>query len=97
MPTNSSSTDRSPRWHAQPVDESLKTLSVSAGAGLSREEAERRLEQHGRNSLPPPKRRGPWVRFVMQFHNPLIFFKALLRTRRNCFGYLSLHYCHCWD
>ncbi len=73
MPNNSSSTDRSPRWHAQSVDETLETQSVSTGTGLSREEAERRLEQHGRNSLPPPKRRGPWLRFVMQFHNPLIY------------------------
>ncbi len=44
-----------------------------AGVGLSQQEAAARLERYGRNSLPPPKRRGPWLRFALQFHNPLIY------------------------
>ncbi len=31
------------------------------------------MDQYGRNSLPQPKRRGPWLRFALQFHNPLIY------------------------
>ncbi|WP_313952449.1 cation-transporting P-type ATPase [Accumulibacter sp.] len=62
-----------PLWHALPVARALHSLSVVAGVGLSQQEAAARLERYGRNSLPPPKRRGPWLRFALQFHNPLIY------------------------
>ena len=65
--------DHTPTWHAQPLNEVLHTLSVSANAGLSHHEATQRIEQYGRNSLPASKRRGPWLRFALQFHNPLIY------------------------
>ena len=32
-----------------------------------------RLEQHGRNELPPPPKRSAWLRFALQFHNLLIY------------------------
>ena len=51
----------------------MLALSVSASTGLNHKEAARRLGQYGRNSLPLPKRRGPWLRFALQFHNPLIY------------------------
>ncbi len=73
MPPHPSAAADSPAWHAQPFDEALHTLSVCAGTGLSRQEAVRRLAQYGRNSLPAPKRRGPWLRFAVQFHNPLLY------------------------
>ncbi|MDP2323266.1 MAG: cation-transporting P-type ATPase, partial [Gammaproteobacteria bacterium] len=62
-----------PAWHAQSVDEVSHAQSVVPGTGLDRQEAARRLEAYGRNSLPAPKRRGPWLRFAQQFHNPLIY------------------------
>ncbi len=62
-----------PSWHAQSVPEALLTLSVDAGSGLSGPEAARRLDRYGPNSLPAAKRRGPWLRFVLQFHNPLLY------------------------
>jgi len=55
------------------LDDALHTLSVTASTGLSGEEAARRLEQYGRNSLLASKRRGPWLRLALQFHNPLIY------------------------
>ena len=73
MPTQLSVPDHASVWHAQSSDDALRALSVSAGSGLSRQEAIRRLQQYGRNSLPTPKRRGPWLRLALQFHNPLIY------------------------
>jgi magnesium-transporting ATPase (P-type) len=40
--------------------------------GLSQAEAAARLARHGANRLPPPRRRGPLARFLLQFHNVLI-------------------------
>jgi magnesium-transporting ATPase (P-type) len=73
MPMNPPLPDQAPVWHAEPVETALTNLSVDAGTGLSHEEASRRLEQYGPNALPEVKRRSPWVRFALQFHNPLIY------------------------
>jgi magnesium-transporting ATPase (P-type) len=50
----------------------LETLD-SSKMGLSADEARDRLNRHGPNALPPQKRRGPWLRFLLQFHTPLIY------------------------
>jgi len=73
MTTQPSAPDQSSVWYAQPVVEALHAQSVVASTGLAREDAARRLEQYGPNSLRAPKRRGPWLRFALQFHNPLIY------------------------
>jgi magnesium-transporting ATPase (P-type) len=73
---NDESTDprRSPiSWHAEGPAETLARLDSSEGNGLSAAEVMRRLARHGPNQLPPPERRGPVVRFLLQFHNPLIY------------------------
>jgi magnesium-transporting ATPase (P-type) len=59
-------------WHARPLEETLETLQATR-QGLTTAEAAARLERHGRNVLPPPKRRGPLKRFLLQFHNVLIY------------------------
>ena len=59
-------------WHATGAEEALRRLE-SARAGLSEAEARARLERHGPNRLKPPKRRGPLARFLLQFHNVLIY------------------------
>ncbi len=41
--------------------------------GLAQDEAARRLEQYGPNSLKPPPGQSPWLRFLAQFHNVLIY------------------------
>ena len=59
-------------WHQLPADEALAAQQTGS-AGLSAEEAERRLAEHGPNRLTPPSRRGPLMRFLLQFHNVLIY------------------------
>ncbi len=59
-------------WHAVPPDRALDALGTSLD-GLSEQEAARRLESHGPNRLPQGRQRGALVRFLLQFHNLLIF------------------------
>ena len=58
--------------HQLPAQEVLDTVSSDAH-GLSHAEAARRLAQFGSNRLAPPKRRSPLLRFLLQFHNVLIY------------------------
>ncbi|MBE2258875.1 MAG: HAD-IC family P-type ATPase [Rhodobacteraceae bacterium] len=64
--------EKSPVWHALPVADVLRALAVTQ-TGLAPQEAAQRLARHGRNALPPAQRHGPWRRFALQFHNPLIY------------------------
>jgi len=61
-----------PVWHATESEQVLAAHEVTA-AGLNAAEASRRLAAHGPNRLTPPKKRGPLVRFLLQFHNVLIY------------------------
>ncbi len=60
-------------WHALDAAGVTETLGSDASRGLTGAEARIRLARHGPNSLPPPHRRGPWLRLALQFHNPLIY------------------------
>ncbi len=62
----------SPAWHTQPSADVLSAMQTSRH-GLSSQEVADRLTRHGHNRLPPPKRRGPFLRFLLQFHNLLIY------------------------
>lgn len=59
-------------WHAMDASETFGAFGTPAG-GLAEDEAERRLAAHGPNRLPRGKQRGPLVRFLLQFHNLLIY------------------------
>ncbi len=59
-------------WHALPAALVIERLG-SRMEGLTTEEAEARLAQYGPNRLPPPRRRGAFLRFLSQFHNVLIY------------------------
>jgi magnesium-transporting ATPase (P-type) len=59
-------------WHQLSTQQVLTALK-SEKAGISSAEAERRLDEYGPNRLKPPKRRGPFARFLLQFHNVLIY------------------------
>ena len=61
-----------PLWHAVPPAAALAEHDTAA-SGLSAAEAARRLAAHGPNRLTPPKKRGPLLRFLLQFHNVLIY------------------------
>ncbi len=58
--------------HAAPGEDIL-AASDSSQQGLSREEASARLEQYGQNALTPPRKEGPLLRLLRQFHQPLIY------------------------
>ncbi len=60
-------------WHAVEAKEVLGNLRTEAGAGLSSDEAARRLEEHGPNELPTALRDSLLKRFLLQFHNVLIY------------------------
>ncbi len=59
-------------WHAMEAKVVLSELQAEA-AGLSAEEAARRLAEHGPNRLPQAASRGPILRFLQQFNNLLIY------------------------
>lgn len=58
--------------HALTGDACLAALNGKAD-GLSAAEASRRLELFGRNEMPSVARRGAPMRFLLQFHNVLIY------------------------
>ncbi len=60
-------------WHARSVEQTLQAQAVASGTGLALDEAARRLARHGANRLPAARRQPPWQRFLLQFHNPLIY------------------------
>lgn len=61
-----------PLWHTLPEAEALSQLQTGEH-GLSAAEAARRLAQHGPNRLPEQRRRSALMRFLMQFHNVLLY------------------------
>ena len=61
-----------PNYHALSIDHALDALRTEVG-GLASDEASRRLADHGANRLPEPPRRSALVRFLLHFHNILIY------------------------
>lgn len=60
-------------WHSLSSEEVLATFQTSANAGLSTEEAAQRLKKYGPNVVSSRRGHGPLVRFLLQFHQPLIY------------------------
>jgi magnesium-transporting ATPase (P-type) len=61
-----------PAWHGLTAEEALQRVG-GGHEGLSPEEARRRSQSHGPNTLPEAKPRSPWMRLLAQFHNVLIY------------------------
>ncbi|MCF6735539.1 HAD-IC family P-type ATPase [Blastococcus sp. KM273129] len=59
--------------HELPVHEVVLLLETDHERGLGLDEAALRLKLEGPNALPRVDRRGPLVRFLVQFHHPLIY------------------------
>jgi len=68
----SGSSGRQVSWHAIDAD-AVFTQLLSGAQGLTQSEAAARLKTYGPNRLRPPKKQGPLTRFLMQFHNVLIY------------------------
>ncbi|OGW43673.1 MAG: carbonate dehydratase [Nitrospirae bacterium RBG_16_43_11] len=60
-------------WHNLPVDEVIDLLDSDKEKGLDLSEAVNRRKQFGPNVITGKKRKGPLLRFLLQFHNPLIY------------------------
>lgn len=60
-------------WHRLPSEEVVARQATDLGRGLSDAEAAERGQRHGLNVL--SSRRGPstLTRFLLQFHQPLIY------------------------
>lgn len=58
-------------WHALSADQVSSVVGTPPG-GLADDEASRRLDQFGPNSLPPPEKTSPLHRFLKQFDNFLL-------------------------
>ncbi len=59
--------------HQLPAHEVVLLLETDLENGLGTEEATRRLARVGPNVLPKYRRHGPLLRFLFQFHHPLIY------------------------
>ena len=60
-------------WHALAADEVLRRLSTSTQVGLDADAVRGRLVKYGPNRLPEAARRGPAMRFLLQFNNVLVY------------------------
>ena len=60
-------------WHAISADDVIKRLTTSRDKGLDAAEASTRLQKYGPNRLPEGKKRGPFMRFLAQFNNVLVY------------------------
>src|SRR5215471_3252182 len=71
--TNANPTADGIAWHAMAVDEVVRRLTTDMEKGLDAGEASRRLQKYGPNRLPEGKKRGPFMRFLSQFNNILVY------------------------
>src|SRR5690554_3719788 len=74
--------------HAIPADDVLRAQATRSDRGLDAAEAHRRLQRHGPNTLPPPARRGPLLRFLLQFNDILIYVLLVAGVVTGVLGHL---------
>jgi magnesium-transporting ATPase (P-type) len=60
-------------WHAMTGDAAVKRLAADIRKGLDAADAANRLQKYGPNRLPEGKKRGPFMRFLSQFNNILVY------------------------
>ncbi len=60
-------------WHSIPGPEAVRLLGSDAKHGLSAVEADKRLRLHGPNALPARRGKSALTRFLLQFHQPLVY------------------------
>lgn len=64
---------QSPPWHHRTADQVVADWSSDAERGLSTELAAERLQGFGPNLLTSRRGQGPVLRFLLQFHQPLVY------------------------
>jgi magnesium-transporting ATPase (P-type) len=60
-------------WHAVAADEVVRRLDSNLQSGLSAGNVQQRLEKYGHNKLPEGRKQGPFMRFLLQFNNILVY------------------------
>ncbi len=60
-------------WHHLSTDQAIASLNADVERGLEDSQVERLIEQYGGNLLPERTSQGPVIRFLLQFHQPLIY------------------------
>jgi potassium/sodium efflux P-type ATPase len=61
------------KLYALEAGDVLEELKTDKEKGLSKSEANERLEKYGKNEIPKGKKRSWWMRLLMQFNNVLIY------------------------
>jgi len=61
-----------PEPHALPAERLVAALQSDGDSGLGEAEAQRRLQLHGPNSLSDRGGKPGWLKFLLQFNNPLL-------------------------
>lgn len=61
------------QWHSSPVDAVEAALETSRTVGLETASVQPRLDRYGRNALPRGRAEHPVLRFLRQFHAPLVY------------------------
>ncbi len=60
-------------WHQLPAQEAVELLRSDSTAGLDRFEIETRQKHFGPNTIPIRSGPGALIRFLLQFHQPLVY------------------------
>ncbi|WP_214756105.1 MULTISPECIES: cation-transporting P-type ATPase [unclassified Exiguobacterium] len=75
------------QWHTLSIHETEDLLDTDIDQGLREETAKERIEQHGKNVLPEPKKDPKWLKFVRQFNDVLIYVLLAAAVIKVVLGY----------
>ena len=67
------STQETVHWHGLQLAEVVRLLDTNLPNGLTEEEARKRLAKFGPNQITRRPGKPAWLRFLLQFHQPLIY------------------------
>ena len=80
-------------WHELPAEEAAGLLESDPASGLAEAEGEARLKRFGPNQMTAQKRLSEWMRFLLQFHQPLIYIllasTVIVRGARRMGGFVG--------
>lgn len=68
---------RSRSFHKYSIDDIAQKLKTDLESGLTAEEIAHRYETYGRNELPVKPGKPAWLRFLLQFNQPLLYILLL--------------------
>lgn len=60
-------------WHSLNNKEVIEKLETNFEKGLTSEQVAQRIKEYGENTITPKKQQSALVRFLLQFHQPLIY------------------------